>query len=90
MRLFARELGVDLARVRGSGQKGRIVAEDVKAFVKNLLTSAAAPGAAAAAPAGSGLPRIKVPDFTQFGAIEHQAAGAHQAHFRRRTCTRAG
>ncbi len=75
VRLFARELGVDLTRVRGSGQKGRIVAEDVKAFVKNLLTSAAAPGAAAAAPAGSGLPRIKVPDFSQFGAIEQKPLG---------------
>jgi pyruvate dehydrogenase E2 component (dihydrolipoamide acetyltransferase) len=75
VRLFARELGVDLTRVRGSGQKGRIVADDVKAFVKNLLTSGAAPGSAAAAPAGSGLPRIKVPDFTQFGAIEQKPLG---------------
>jgi pyruvate dehydrogenase E2 component (dihydrolipoamide acetyltransferase) len=75
VRLFARELGVDLTRVRGSGQKGRIVADDVKAFVKNLLTSGAAPGSAAAAPGGSGLPRIKVPDFTQFGAIEQKPLG---------------
>ena len=76
VRLFARELGVDLARVRGSGQKGRIVAEDVKAFVKNLLTGAAAPGAGAgAAQAGSALPRIKIPDFSQFGAIELKPLG---------------
>ena len=75
VRLFARELGVDLTRVRGSGQKGRIVADDVKAFVKNLLTSGAAAGIAAAAPAGSGLPRNKVPDFTQFGAIEQKPLG---------------
>jgi pyruvate dehydrogenase E2 component (dihydrolipoamide acetyltransferase) len=76
VRLFARELGVDLARVRGSGQKGRIVAEDVKAFVKNLLTSAAPTGGGAgAAPAGGTLPRIKAVDFSQFGAIEIKPLG---------------
>ncbi len=75
VRLFARELGVDLTRVRGTGQKGRIVADDLKAFVKSLLTSAATAGAGAAAPAGSGLPRVKVPDFSQFGAIEQQPLG---------------
>ena len=75
VRLFARELGVDLTRVRGTGQKGRIVADDVKAFVKSLLTSGAATGAGAATPAGGGLPRIKLPDFTQFGAIEQKPLG---------------
>lgn len=76
VRLFARELGVDLARVRGSGLKGRIVAEDVKAFVKNLLTGAALPGVGAgAAAAGSALPRVKYPDFSQFGAIELKPLG---------------
>ena len=76
VRLFARELGVDLARVRGSGLKGRILAEDVKAFVKNLLTGAAmAGGGAGAAPVGSALPRVKYPDFSQFGAIELKPLG---------------
>ncbi len=76
VRLFARELGVDLTRVRGSGLKERIVAEDVKAFVKNLLTGAAAPvGGAGAAPAGSALPRVRIPDFSQFGAIELKPLG---------------
>ena len=76
VRLFARELGVDLARVRGSGLKGRIVAEDVKAFVKNLLTGAALPGGGASAPpTGSALPRVKYPDFSQFGAIELKPLG---------------
>jgi len=74
VRLFARELGVDLTRVRGSGQKGRILAEDVKGFVKHLLSGAAAAGAGAAG-AGSALPRIKIPDFTQFGAIELKPLG---------------
>jgi pyruvate dehydrogenase E2 component (dihydrolipoamide acetyltransferase) len=77
VRLLARELGVDLTRVRGTGQKGRILAEDVKAFVKNLLSGAAAVGAAGAGAAGAGgaLPRIKIPDFTQFGAIELKPLG---------------
>jgi len=76
VRLLARELGVDLARVHGSGLKGRIVAEDVKAFVKNLLTGAAmAGGGAGAAPAGSALPRVKYPEFSQFGAIELKPLG---------------
>ena len=62
IRKFARELGVDLGRVTGSGPKARISADDVKAFVKKLLTS---PGAA-----GSGLPKVPEVDFTRFGAVE--------------------
>jgi pyruvate dehydrogenase E2 component (dihydrolipoamide acetyltransferase) len=65
VRRFARELGVDLGRVPGTGKKGRITPEDVKAFVKSAL---AAGGAAAGQ--GSALPRVQVPDFAQFGAIE--------------------
>jgi pyruvate dehydrogenase E2 component (dihydrolipoamide acetyltransferase) len=66
VRRFARELGVDLGKVAGSGQKGRVTEEDVKAFVKSLMAGAAAPASAA----GSGLPRVSVPDFAQFGPIE--------------------
>ena len=66
VRRFARELGVDLSRVRGSGRKGRIVETDVKSYVKGLLSGAAAPGA------GTGLPKVQVPDFAQFGAVETQ------------------
>ena len=72
VRLFARELGVDLGRVRGTGQKGRILADDVKAFVKSLLSTGSA---GAAAPAGSALPRVKIPDFRQFGAVEVKPLG---------------
>jgi pyruvate dehydrogenase E2 component (dihydrolipoamide acetyltransferase) len=64
VRLLARELGVDLARVKGSGRKGRIVRSDVQSFVKGALAG----GASAAAPA-AGLPPV---DFAKFGAIEVQ------------------
>jgi pyruvate dehydrogenase E2 component (dihydrolipoamide acetyltransferase) len=74
IRLYARELGVDLTRVSGSGRKGRITREDVQSFVKGAL---AAPASAAPARAGSGtglnlLPWPQV-DFSKFGAIETQA-----------------
>jgi len=64
IRRFARELGVDLAAVRGSGAKGRITEQDVKAHVKRLLT---APGAAVSAAA---LPRVPAVDHAAFGAVE--------------------
>ena len=72
VRKLARELGVDLGKVKGSGNKGRIVKEDVEAFVKGA--PAAARAASAAAPsAGIGgvdlLPWPKV-DFAKFGSIE--------------------
>jgi pyruvate dehydrogenase E2 component (dihydrolipoamide acetyltransferase) len=63
VRQFARELGVDLTRVQGSGLKGRILHADVKAFIKRALTEGAPPIAAAA----PGIPRV---DFAKFGAIE--------------------
>src|SRR5487761_2697493 len=52
VRKFARELGADLAKVRGSGPKGRITQEDVQAFVKRMLSETPAMALAAAAPAG--------------------------------------
>jgi pyruvate dehydrogenase E2 component (dihydrolipoamide acetyltransferase) len=75
VRKFARELGVDLTQVRGSGPKQRILQEDVQAFVKAAVAQASAPTAAPAAPAGDGgaalglLPWPKV-DFAKFGPIE--------------------
>jgi pyruvate dehydrogenase E2 component (dihydrolipoamide acetyltransferase) len=72
VRRFARELGVDLTRVRGSGLKSRILEADVKSYVKGLLAGGAA--AAAAAP-GSGLPRVQIPDFAQFGPVEIKPLG---------------
>lgn len=61
VRKFARELGVDLARVKGSGLKGRILPDDVKAFVKSILSGAAA---------GAGLPKPPEVDFAKYGEIE--------------------
>jgi pyruvate dehydrogenase E2 component (dihydrolipoamide acetyltransferase) len=76
VRKFARELGVDLARVKGTGFKGRITHEDVKAFVKGALAApaapAAAPGAAPAAGARPALPALPVVDYSQFGPTETQ------------------
>jgi pyruvate dehydrogenase E2 component (dihydrolipoamide acetyltransferase) len=68
VRLLARELGVDLARVPGTGPKDRITHDDVKGWVKRAL---AAP-APAAAVAGAGLPRVPEVDFARFGPVEIQ------------------
>jgi pyruvate dehydrogenase E2 component (dihydrolipoamide acetyltransferase) len=64
VRRFARELGADLGRINGTGFKCRITHDDVKAFVKKIMT---APQAGAA---GSALPKVPVVDFALFGAIE--------------------
>jgi pyruvate dehydrogenase E2 component (dihydrolipoamide acetyltransferase) len=71
IRLYARELGVDLARVTGSGRKGRITREDVQAHVKAAL---AAPRAATLPAAGGGLNLLPWPqvDFGKFGPVETQ------------------
>ncbi|MFT3804211.1 MAG: dihydrolipoyllysine-residue acetyltransferase [Burkholderiaceae bacterium] len=72
VRKFARELGVDLSKVRGTGDKQRILHADVQAYVKGVMT--AAPAAAPAAPiaAGDGLNLLPWPkvDFAKFGQIE--------------------
>ena len=76
IRKFARELGVELARVGGSGPKGRITQEDVQNFVKGVMSGAvAAPNApVAAAKGGSGVGLDLLPwpslDFAKFGATE--------------------
>jgi pyruvate dehydrogenase E2 component (dihydrolipoamide acetyltransferase) len=73
VRKFARELGADLAKVRGSGPKGRITQEDVQAFVKGVLTQAPAAALAVAAPAGGtpfNLPEWPQVDFAKFGPVD--------------------
>jgi pyruvate dehydrogenase E2 component (dihydrolipoamide acetyltransferase) len=69
VRQFARGLGVDLARVTGSGPKGRILQEDVQAFVKQTLAGATP---AATTTAGGGLSLLPWPtvDFAKFGPVE--------------------
>ncbi|HDR9203065.1 TPA: dihydrolipoyllysine-residue acetyltransferase [Burkholderia vietnamiensis] len=73
VRKFARELGVDVARVSGSGPKGRITKDDITGFVKGVMSGQRAAPGAAAAPAGGGelnlLPWPKV-DFAKFGPFE--------------------
>jgi pyruvate dehydrogenase E2 component (dihydrolipoamide acetyltransferase) len=67
VRRFARELGVDLAQIAGSGFKDRITHEDVKAFVKNALGRGAVGEAQTARPAQPALPAVPAVDFAQFG-----------------------
>jgi len=73
IRKFARELGVDLSAVAGSGEKGRILREDVAGFVKSVMAGPQP----AAGPAVGGLrldfPELPEVDFSRYGEIERQA-----------------
>ena len=66
VRKIAREFGVDLALVAGSGPKGRVLKEDVQAFVKERVNGPATTG-------GSGIPAVPEVDFSQFGAVTTEA-----------------
>ncbi len=68
VRHFARELGVDLSRVQGTGRKGRVLRDDVTRFVKGELAAGSAGGEP-----GSGIPPVPVVDFAKFGEVEIQA-----------------
>jgi pyruvate dehydrogenase E2 component (dihydrolipoamide acetyltransferase) len=79
VRKFARELGVPLEQVKGSGPKGRITQEDVQAFTKAVMRGEAGPRSAAGTKGGGGealglLPWPQV-DFEKFGPIERQDLG---------------
>jgi pyruvate dehydrogenase E2 component (dihydrolipoamide acetyltransferase) len=65
VRRLARELGIDLNTIKGTGEKGRIVKDDLLAAVRG-----AAPTAPAAVPAGAGIPEIPAQDFSKFGPVE--------------------
>lgn len=69
VRLFARELGVDLGKLTiGTGRKGRILKDDVKNFVKKALNE----GVTSTGTGGAGIPSIPAVDFSQFGETEIQ------------------
>ena len=72
VRKFARELGVDLSRVRGTGPKERITRQDVQGFVKGVMGAAPAPAAAPAGGAALGLLDWPQVDFAKFGPTEIQ------------------
>ena len=74
IRAFARELGVDVSQVKGSGRGGRIQREDVSAYVKHALASGARPVQGAPVAAGGGLNLLPWPkvDFAKFGEIEEK------------------
>jgi len=81
IRKLARELGVPLEEVKGSGPKGRIVQDDVQGFVKSVMSGAtqtkaqAAKAPAGAAAAGGGIPGLlpwPTVDFTKFGPVERK------------------
>ena len=65
VRKIAREFGVKLSQVTGSGPKGRIIKEDIQDFVKNALTQPAASG-------GGALPQVPAVDFAKFGPITEE------------------
>ena len=73
VRRFARELGVDLSRVKGTGPKDRILQEDVQQFVKQVMTANAS-GAAAGGVSGGSLNLLPWPtiDFAKFGPVEER------------------
>ena len=71
VRKFARELGVDLGAVKGSGLKGRITPDDVKAWVKQALKAGPATG-------GGALPKVPEVDFAKFGPVEVRPLGRIQ------------
>ena len=65
VRRYARELGVDLSRVTGTGRKGRVLRADVQGHVKKTLSQPQAEGSVA-------LPEMPLIDFSRFGAIERE------------------
>ncbi len=72
IRRFARELGVDVGRVQGSGNKGRVLKEDIQNYVKSTLASGSSSNSVATGLNISEAPTI---DFSKFGEIESQPLG---------------
>lgn len=72
VRKLAREFGADLARIKGSGPKNRILKDDVQTYVKSQLQQTQQ-GSTVAGGGGAGIPGVKLPDFSQFGEIERES-----------------
>lgn len=70
VRKVAREFGVDLGFVKGTGRKGRILKDDIKAYVKEQLSKPAVAAAGTGTGFGFNFPELKEIDFSQFGEIE--------------------
>ena len=70
VRKFARQMGVNLGEVKGSGPRTRILKDDVKAFVKAIMQQRAASGGSVGAASGSGIPAVPEVDYSKFGEIE--------------------
>jgi pyruvate dehydrogenase E2 component (dihydrolipoamide acetyltransferase) len=73
VRMTARDFGVDLADITGTGPKGRILKEDVQAYVKAMMHKAKTSPEAGAATGGAGIPPVPAVDFSKFGEIEEVA-----------------
>lgn len=69
VRALARDLGVDLTQVTPSGPRNRVLKEDVQNFVKKALAN---PAPATSAQTGSGIPGVKLPDFSKFGPVTRE------------------
>jgi pyruvate dehydrogenase E2 component (dihydrolipoamide acetyltransferase) len=73
VRRMARELGVEIHNVRGSGEGGRISVEDLQGYVKGVMSASAAPAGSAAPGAGGALvPGPPLPDFAKWGEVERK------------------
>lgn len=70
VRKFAREMAIDLTLVPATGDRGRIIKDDIKAYVKNIMTGQQPSPAASTGMTGAGIPPIPAVDFSKFGEIE--------------------
>ena len=83
VRRLARELGVDIANIAGSGPDGRVSPEDVQAYVRGVMSGATAPASGGAATATPGAP---LPDFSKWGDVERKP----MSNIRRKTSEHLG
>lgn len=70
VRRLGRQLGVDLAKVKGSGPRGRVTKDDVRSYVKNIVSTQQSGGAVASPAGGGAIPAVPKVDFSKFGEVE--------------------